>query len=218
MPAFSDYWSLRYSARGPLVTRVASQRAGAVCAWAAQQAGASPSHVTLASASVFLVAAVLFVALPEGIAAALACVLLFELGYALDCADGQLARATQRVSAAGATLDIRCDYVRNLALAIAFATWLWSHGLGAASATALVFWAGTWSHLATVEALRQRATRPATPPGALRELATAMLDTPTMLLVAGALRPFPQLLAGALAAFGLAYLAMSLALARARLS
>lgn len=218
-PAFADYWSLRYSAGGHFVTRHVAQYLGAACAWAAQAAGFSPSQVTVLGTATFLAGAWAFVALPDGAAGVAICLLLFQLGYALDCADGQLARATDRASAFGAWLDIACDYLRNIVLGGAVALWLALHGepvLGAAAGVA--FAAGEAVYLHTLSALRGDDAAPATPRGPLRELATALLDTPSVLLVLAVLRPWPVLLGSAAAAAGAAYFATGLLLARARLT
>jgi phosphatidylglycerophosphate synthase len=50
---------------------------------------------------------------------------LWQLGYALDCADGQLARVTGQTSAAGARLDVFCDIAGQAVLAIVVGT-VWS--------------------------------------------------------------------------------------------
>ena len=86
-PAFAEYWSLRHSAGGHLVTRNVSQRLGAACAWLAQQAGLTPSHVTLLGTAMFLLGAALFASQPDGTAGILCALPLSQLGYRLDCAD-----------------------------------------------------------------------------------------------------------------------------------
>ena len=45
----------------------------------------------------------------------------WQVAYALDCADGQLARVTGRTSAAGARLDVLCDVAAQIALVTALA-------------------------------------------------------------------------------------------------
>lgn len=216
--SLADYWSLRYAAGGHFVTRHASQYAGAACAWLAQGAGLSPSQVTLLGTAAFLAGAVLFATLGDGVAPLLGCLLLFQLGYALDCADGQLARATGRTSAFGAWLDVACDHARNVALGAMVAAWLARREAAPLGiAAGVLFACGAAVLLHTAGALRQGATQPAAPRGALRELLTALIDTPTVLLAFALLRPAPVLLGAAAAAIGLAYLVTAVRLARTRL-
>ena len=45
----------------------------------------------------------------------------WQLAYALDCADGQLARVTGQTSPAGARVDVLCDVAAQIALVTALA-------------------------------------------------------------------------------------------------
>lgn len=92
------------------------QRGGAVFAYAAWRAGLTPTHVTLTGFMLGLVASagvLLYVpAARDGAPwwpVALAALVLWQVAYMLDCADGQLARATGTGSDAGARVDILCD-------------------------------------------------------------------------------------------------------------
>jgi phosphatidylglycerophosphate synthase len=217
-PALAEYRSLRHSAGGHLLTRQVSQRLGAVCAWLAQGLGLTPSQVTLLGTATFLLGAGLFASQAPGAAGVVTAAVLFQLGYALDCADGQLARATGRTSAFGAWLDVACDYARNIALATALAVWLARHQLpGPGVIAALLFAAGTAVYLHTVTSLRRGAAAPAEARSGPREWVLAALDTPTVLLAFALLRPFPELLGLAAAAAGMGYLVIATILARRRL-
>src|SRR5690606_10341450 len=46
----------------------------------------------------------------------------WQVAYALDCADGQLARVTGRGSPAGARVDVLCDVAAQIALVTALGT------------------------------------------------------------------------------------------------
>lgn len=223
-PAYAEFASLRHSAGGHLLTRLVSQRLGAVIAWLASRAGFSPSAVTLLGTLVFLLSGILYVSLPQGAAYALLCLALLQLAYALDCADGQLARATARTSAFGAWLDVACDYVRNIVLGMAVAIWLarnqvtleWAVTAGA------VFSAGAAVQLHTVTVLRrdQREARLLTTGAASRArlLLTSALDSATVLLLLALLRLWPPVLMAYVVSVGAAYLLMAGLLARIRLS
>ena len=69
-------------------------------------------------------------------------IILWQLAYALDCADGQLARATGRASSSGARLDTFVDLAVQTSVLVAIASVVehWSH-----PPTALVvILVGTW--------------------------------------------------------------------------
>ncbi|MCC3765960.1 CDP-alcohol phosphatidyltransferase family protein [Glycomyces sp. TRM65418] len=101
---------------GGLATLYAAQRGGAVFAYAAWKAGLKPTHLTLVNLVVGLaVSAGVIAYLPaarDGAPwwpVALAALVLWQVAYMLDCADGQLARVTRTGSEAGARVDILAD-------------------------------------------------------------------------------------------------------------
>ncbi|MTV24572.1 hypothetical protein FTX61_03945 [Nitriliruptoraceae bacterium ZYF776] len=93
-------------------TRVLSQRLGSVFSLPAIRRGVHPSTLTLGSLLVATVVAVVAIVLlpDQRVAAGLVLLVGWELAYALDCGDGQVARATGRGSVAGARLDLTVDY------------------------------------------------------------------------------------------------------------
>ncbi|WP_158889757.1 CDP-alcohol phosphatidyltransferase family protein [Amycolatopsis anabasis] len=112
--------SAQKSAQGaPAYSRFVNRRLGGYLAAAAYQAGLTPNQVTGVSA-VFTFGGIATVALAEpavwaGIAVALALV----IGYALDSADGQLARLRGGGSVAGEWLDHVVDAVKVSSLHLA---------------------------------------------------------------------------------------------------
>lgn len=87
----------------------------------------TPNQVTLLNLAVFLVAAVLFVALPTWTGGLLA-VGVLELSYCLDCADGMLARYKKLASKAGHLLDFFTDELKAVLLVGALAVRAWRAG------------------------------------------------------------------------------------------
>jgi hypothetical protein len=73
--------------------------------------GVTPNQITLASLVVALISATLLVSLP-GHLGLLAAVLVFQLSYVLDCADGMLARLRGVQSPSGHLLDFLMDEVK----------------------------------------------------------------------------------------------------------
>ncbi len=223
-PTFGDFWSLRYSAGGHPLTRLFSQRIGALAGYAALRAGLSPSAVTLTGTGVFILAAVLYAGLPSSWGAAAVCMLLLQLGYGLDCADGQLARATQRTSAFGAWLDVACDYARNVLLGAAGAIWMVRCGLALelTAIAAVLFIAGTAVQLHTVMVLRHACSGrssavPATRSGLAYGTAMTLIDTATVLFCLALLRGYPAALGVYLATLGIGYVAVAVYLAHGAL-
>lgn len=222
--SLSDFATLRYSAGGHPLTKNGSQRLGAMLAWLGLRAGASPSAVTLLGLGTFLVAAIGYAWLPATSTAMLACLALMQLAYGLDCADGQLARATGSTSMWGAWFDVACDYARTIALAAGAQAWLVACNLpfSLAVISTSLFLIGAAVHIHTAstlrgatgsDELRLRGIRQH-----VRRAITVLIDTATVLLLIGLLRLAPTLLATYLAGMGLLYLAISVYLARARLS
>lgn len=136
---------------GGLFSEAVSQRLGAAVALGAYRARATPTALTLINFAVGMASSVTVVALADNVAAGtlpawvvgVIALIGWQVAYAFDCADGQLARVTGRTSPAGARLDILCDVAAQIALVTALAataaaqrpetpTWL------------LAAFAGTW--------------------------------------------------------------------------
>ncbi|RZU63987.1 phosphatidylglycerophosphate synthase [Microterricola gilva] len=111
----------------PAYLRWVNRPLGRRAAAAASVLGLSPNAVTLLSALCSLAALLLIALLPPTIAVALGATALLLAGYALDSADGQLARLTGSGSLAGEWLDHVVDAARlplfHLAIAVHFFRW-----------------------------------------------------------------------------------------------
>ncbi|MCW2769463.1 MAG: CDP-alcohol phosphatidyltransferase [Aeromicrobium sp.] len=94
--------------------RVVNRRLGRLIAAVAAQTPATPNHMTAASFASFLAGAGLLVAVEPGTAMAIGSMLLLQLGFAFDSADGQLARLRGGGSPAGEWLDHVVDSARHL--------------------------------------------------------------------------------------------------------
>lgn len=105
---------------GGLYSAAVSQRLGALLALAAARGGFSPTALTLASLVIAVVSSLLLMF--AGRVGALLALLGWQLAYALDCADGQLARVTKQASPAGARADVLCDVASHIALVTALVT------------------------------------------------------------------------------------------------
>ena len=84
------------------------ERVGGALAYLFFRVGASPNAVTLMGGVAGVAGATRLGTATDGVHVAAAAALLL-LAYSLDCADGQLARATQRASPQGAWLDLTVD-------------------------------------------------------------------------------------------------------------
>lgn len=111
----------------PAYTRYVNRALGRRLAAVAHLLRATPDQVTWASAAASLVGIVVLVTVPPSLWAALVVAGTLLLGYALDSADGQLARLRGGGSPAGEWLDHVVDAVRlpllHAALVVAFARW-----------------------------------------------------------------------------------------------
>ncbi len=112
---------------GGLYSEAVSQRIGSVLALTASRLGLPPTVLSLANLVLGVGASVVVVVLAPRAASGsvpawavgLGALLAWQIAYALDCADGQLARVTGQASPAGARLDILCDVAVQIALVCA---------------------------------------------------------------------------------------------------
>jgi hypothetical protein len=118
---YADF--LSHKRGGYLMTYHVSQRVGAAFALAAHRAGAAPTALTLINLVISLGTAALTIAVTPAAHAghlpwwpiAIVVLIAWQVAYALDCADGQLARAAGLGSAAGGRVDILCDVAAQTA-------------------------------------------------------------------------------------------------------
>ncbi|MFK3982473.1 CDP-alcohol phosphatidyltransferase family protein [Micromonospora sp. NPDC050397] len=124
-PTAADFY--RVNRGGGLFSEALSQRLGAAFALAGHRLGLSPTALTLGNLVLGLAASVAVVALAGPVAdgdvpawvVGLVALVGWQVAYALDCADGQLARVTGRGSPAGARVDILADVAAQIALVTA---------------------------------------------------------------------------------------------------
>ena len=199
------------------LTRNLSQRIGSVLAAVAFTLRLSPNAVTMIGLVCMLLGAWTYAAC-SGLVGALLPAVLWQLGFGFDCADGQLARATQRQSAFGGWLDVACDHIRQGAICLAL-TILLPTAMGYVSAVILL--AGLSVYLHTVMAIKIAAPPPlqlSQGANVVRFALREFLDTPMFLAALCIFRTWPMLLMIYCAVFGLLLLARALSLARFRLS
>ncbi len=115
-PTAADF--LARNRGGGLFTETVSQRAAAYLCVLAHRLGLPPTALTLANLVLGLGASIGVVLLAHdmNVVLGLAALVVWQLAYALDCADGQLARVTGRTSPAGKRIDILCDVALQIAL------------------------------------------------------------------------------------------------------
>ena len=136
---------------GGLYSEAVSQRAGSAIALAGYRLGLPPTALSLVNLAFGLGASAVVVALAGRAAAGIVpawvvgvlALLAWQLAYAFDCADGQLARVTGRVSPAGGRLDILCDIAVQIGLVAALSAVALAYRPGTPAWLAAVF-AGTW--------------------------------------------------------------------------
>ena len=103
----------------PWYMRVVNRRLGRGLAALASPTPVTPDQVTGASFVAFLAGAGLLVVAEPGVVMALVAMLLLQLGFALDSADGQLSRLRGTGSPAGEWLDHVVDAARHLLFHVA---------------------------------------------------------------------------------------------------
>ena len=102
---YNDFWEMR-GRQSIWVTQFVSYRIGALLALWAYKAKLTPNIISVASAAITVFSAMAAVYLgQESWVAGVVLIVGLQLGYALDCADGPLARATGKTSSFGTLID-----------------------------------------------------------------------------------------------------------------
>lgn len=147
--SLTDFYRLNRG--GGLFSEATGQWAGAAIATAAHRLGLTPTVLTLVNLAIGLTTSLVVIwtagpvaggtvpAWPVGLAALVG----WQLAYAFDCADGQLARGTGQSTAAGARTDILSDLASQIALAAAVAAVAVAQRPGIPAWLVAAF-AGTW--------------------------------------------------------------------------
>jgi phosphatidylglycerophosphate synthase len=126
-PTAADY--LARHRGGGLFTETVNQRVASHLCVLAYRFGLAPTVLSVANLVLGLAAAGVVVALARPVAegrvpaaaVGFGALLLWQLAYSLDCADGQLARVTGAASPAGKRVDVLCDVALQVALVAAVA-------------------------------------------------------------------------------------------------
>ncbi|MFB9234525.1 CDP-alcohol phosphatidyltransferase family protein [Plantactinospora siamensis] len=148
-PAVRDFY--RTNRGGGLFSEAVSQWLGAALARVANRLGLPPTGLTLLNLLFGLGTSAVVAALASRVAAGtlpawpvgLLALVGWQLAYAFDCADGQLARVTGRGSAFGARLDVLCDVAVQIALVAALSAVAVAQRHGTPTWLVATF-AGTW--------------------------------------------------------------------------
>lgn len=141
----------RVNRGGGLFSEVTGQWAGAAIAAAGYRLRLAPTVLTLVNLAIGLATSLVVIATAGPVAAGtvlawpVGLVALFgwQLAYAFDCADGQLARVTGQSSPAGARTDLLSDFASQAALVAAVAAVAVAQRPGTPAWLVAVF-AGTW--------------------------------------------------------------------------
>jgi len=149
---------------GGLFTETVNQRIAAHVCVVAERLGLPPTALTIANFVLGLGASVLVNIAAPGMAAGtvaaplvgVLALVLWQVAYSLDCADGQLARVTGQASPAGGRLDILCDVALQISLVAAVSTVAHEYTTGLPTWLVAVF-SGSWMVNLVPSALQQTA-------------------------------------------------------------
>ncbi|WP_250000389.1 CDP-alcohol phosphatidyltransferase family protein [Actinoplanes sp. M2I2] len=148
-PTAADYYAVNRG--GGLFSEAISQRIGARIAVSAHKHHLAPTVLTVFNLGIGGLVSIIVIAAAEPIAdgdlwawpIGLLALIGWQLAYAFDCADGQLARVTGQTSAAGARLDVLCDVAVQISLVAALAATAEAQ-VPDTPAWLLAAFAGTW--------------------------------------------------------------------------
>jgi phosphatidylglycerophosphate synthase len=124
-PTAADF--RRRNRGGGLFTESVNQPLASYLCVLANRVGAPPTVLTLLNLVIGLGTSIAVIALAPylrsgsvpAVVVGPAALVLWQLAYTLDCADGQLARVTGRSSPAGARIDVLCDVALQISLVTA---------------------------------------------------------------------------------------------------
>jgi phosphatidylglycerophosphate synthase len=130
----------RVNRGGGLYSEAVSQRFGAIIALVAQRWGQPPTVVTLGNLALGLATSIMVALNADRMTPVIGVLALlgWQVAYAMDCADGQLARVTGQASPAGARVDVLCDVASHIALVSALVL------VARPSLVLAALFAGTW--------------------------------------------------------------------------
>lgn len=115
--ALGELRTAQKSKRGvSLYSRFVNRPLGRILAAAAYRMGLSPNQVTAVSACVTVLGLAVLIVFGPGVLTGIVTAALLVLGFALDSADGQVARLTRRSSPAGEWLDHVVDAGKIIAV------------------------------------------------------------------------------------------------------
>jgi phosphatidylglycerophosphate synthase len=148
-PTAADFYAVNRG--GGLFSEAISQHIGAYIALAAYKRGLAPTVLTVANLGIGCLVSFAVIAVAGPVAdgrvwawpIGLLALVGWQIAYALDCSDGQLARVTGQTSAAGGRIDVLCDVAAQIALVAALAATAKAQ-VPATPAWLLAAFAGTW--------------------------------------------------------------------------
>jgi phosphatidylglycerophosphate synthase len=148
-PSADEYYQVNRG--GGLFSEAVSQRLGARISVFAYKHRLAPTVLTVANLGLGCLVSFIVVATAEPVAddrfwawpIGLLALVGWQIAYALDCADGQLARVTGQSSPAGARIDVLCDVAAQIALVSALAATAEAQ-VPETPAWLLAAFAGTW--------------------------------------------------------------------------
>lgn len=200
-PALAELLTRRFAARSPFWSWIVFERVGGALAYLFARLGLPPAAPTLLGGVTGVTGAVLLgMARDLGDVSSAGGLLL--LAYALDCSDGQLARATGTSSEKGAWLDVTTDATVTVFVSMSMLLALLGDGRGPASSLLIAgaFGASRIANLCTATVVRSGhgGMRLSGVRSRLRTLYTSLTDTPFVYVVISATRLEGDLLALAL--------------------
>ena len=149
---------------GGLFTETVNQRIASYLCVGAWRLGLAPTTLTLTNLGLGLVASTAVIVLSGPMAAGdvpawlvgVCVLLLWQLAYSLDCADGQLARVTGRASPMGGRVDVLADVATQIARVAAISSVADSYRPATPTWLVAAF-AGTWMVNLVTSVLQQGA-------------------------------------------------------------
>lgn len=127
--SFGYFWTRRHEGVTLLIDRYVAYNLSVFATFCSARAGLTPNHVSLISVAFAAVAFLLGVFLPAGdmLSSVAMIYAASQIAYVFDCADGQLARATDTTSKYGDFFDKSIDIISNTLIFGGYFAFLYRH-------------------------------------------------------------------------------------------
>ena len=186
-----------------------------ICAFLGLKLGLSPNGMTLLGGILGLYSMVQFATIPIGVSSSATLTFLLLMVYTMDCADGQLARASKNTSLLGQWIDLSIDLLLIVLLPISIAFLITPHfSILKVSQLTFILIFGRSLSLLTSSMKRAAGQEHKPSPSILKKCIQSIVDTPVFYICIVWTRLNPEILYNVSILYGILFFIESIYFAR----